>query len=172
MSKTRVLITIGCCLCFMAISASGQGRKPGLWEVTTTTTWQQSPMPAGMTMPQGANSPFSGGTYSAQACYTQPMIDKLGAPMPQNRNSQCQVTNVKMKPGGMSGDWVCTGMMAGKGPIEGSWTDPEHTKVKVHFIGSMRMGPNAIPVEYTTVVNSVYKGADCGSVKPVVMPDK
>jgi hypothetical protein len=36
----------------------------------------------------------------------------------------------------------------------------------------MQMGPNAMPVEYTMVATSVYKGADCGSVKPVPMPDK
>jgi hypothetical protein len=36
----------------------------------------------------------------------------------------------------------------------------------------MQMGPNAVPVEYTITATSTYKGADCGSVKPLPMPDK
>jgi hypothetical protein len=63
-------------------------------------------------------------------------------------------------------------MMAGKGTVESSWTDSDHSTSKVHFTGSMQMGPNATPVEYTIVANSVYKGADCGNVKPPPMPDK
>jgi hypothetical protein len=77
-----------------------------------------------------------------------------------------------MKPGGMTADWICTGMMTGKGSVESSWSDSDHATSKVHFTGSMQMGPNATPVEYTIAANSVYKGADCGSVKPPSMPDK
>ena len=62
--------------------------------------------------------------------------------------------------------------MAGKGTVECAWTDPDHATGKVHFVGSMQMGPNAPPVEYTIVATSVYKGSDCGSVKPAPMPDK
>jgi hypothetical protein len=171
MRKTRVWIAMGFCFFFVSLSASAQvNRKPGLWEMTSTMTWQQSPMPAGMTMPPGANSPFGGGAHTSQVCITQAMIDKYGAPVPQSRNNQCQVGNVQMKSGGMTADWICTGMMAGKGTVESSWTDSDHATSKVHFTGSMQMGPNATPVEYTIVATSVYKGADCGSVKPAPMP--
>ena len=154
------------CLFFISLSAAAQAnRKPGLWEMTSTMTWQQSPMPGGMTMP-------GGGAHTMQACITQAMIDKYGAPVPQSQNNQCKVANVQMKPNGMTADWICTGPMAGKGTVEGSWTDPDHSTSKVHFTGSMQMGTNAMPVEYTIAVTSVYKGADCGSVKPVPMSDK
>jgi hypothetical protein len=33
----------------------------------------------------------------------------------------------------------------------------------------MQMGPNSTPVEYTIESVSTYKGADCGSVKPMPM---
>ena len=62
--------------------------------------------------------------------------------------------------------------MAGKGSVESSWTDSDHATTKVHFPGSMQMGPNATPIEYTIQATSVYKGPDCGSVKPPPMPDK
>lgn len=44
MNKTQVRIALGCCLLATAILSSAQGaRKPGLWEMTSTTTWQHTP---------------------------------------------------------------------------------------------------------------------------------
>ena len=101
MRKIAIWITMGCCFLVVTLAAGAQAnRKPGLWEMTSTMTWQQSPMPAGMTMPAGTNSPFGGGAHT------------------------------------------------------------------------MQMGANAVPVEYTIVASSAYKGADCGSVKPLPVPDK
>jgi hypothetical protein len=34
----------------------------------------------------------------------------------------------------------------------------------------MQMGPEPTPVEWTNNTTSVYKGPDCGKVKPVEMP--
>jgi hypothetical protein len=36
--------------------------------------------------------------------------------------------------------------------------------------GTMQMGQNSHPVDMTVNSTSVYKGADCGSVKPFAMP--
>ena len=168
MRKTRVWITIVCCLFTVALFAWAQStRKPGLWEMTSTMTWQQSPMPPGMTMPAGMNSPFSPRTTTTQVCLTQAMIDKYGAPMQQSRNNECQISNVVLHPNSMSADWVCSGRMAGKGTLESSWTDPNHAVGKVHFTGSMQMGPNTQSIEYTIQSFSIYKGPDCGSVQPL-----
>ena len=166
MRKTRVWITLSCCLFALAIFAWAQAnRKPGLWEMTSTMTWQQSPMPPGMAMPAGANNPFGGGPRTSQVCVTQAMIDKYGAPTPQGRD--CQVTNIVLKANGMTADLMCSGRMSGKGTLESSWTDPDHTKGKVHFTGSMQMGPNTQSIEYTIQSFSIYKGPDCGSVQPL-----
>ena len=82
MRKTRICITIGCCLFAVALLAWARStRKPGLWEMTTTMKWQQSPMPPGMQAPPG--SPFGGGPRTTQVCLTQAMIDKYGAPVPR-----------------------------------------------------------------------------------------
>jgi Protein of unknown function (DUF3617) len=171
MRTTRICIALGCGFLAMAIFAWAQAnRKPGLWEMTSTMTWQQSPMPSGMTMPAGANSPFGGGPRTTQVCLTQAMIDKYGAPMPSSQRGQCQISNVSLKPTSMTADWVCTGMTAGKGSLESSWSDPDHAIGKVHFVGTMQMGPNSRPIEYTMESSSIYKGADCGSVQPTAMP--
>lgn len=170
MRKTSVLIASSCFVALAALAWAQSSQKPGLWEVTTTMTWQKSPLPPGMAMPAGANSPFGGGAHTTQVCVTQQMIDKYGTAPPQSRNQQCQLSNISKKPASMTADWNCSGMMAGKGTVEASWTDPDHSTSKVHFVGSVQMGPNATPVEYTIQSASVYKGADCGSVKPVEMP--
>ena len=164
MRKTGVWITMGCCLFAVAIFAWAQAnRKPGLWEMTTNMTWQQSPMPSGMTMP-------GGGPRTTQMCLTQEMLDKYGAPMPQSHGNECKATNVVMKSNSMTADWICTGAMAGKGTVESSWTDPDHSRTKIHFVGNMQMGPSPKTIEYTMDSTSIYKGADCGSVKPMAMP--
>ena len=171
MRKFPIWITTGCCLIAVTLAAWAQAnRKPGLWEMTSTMTWQKSPMPEGVTMPPGSNSPFGGGAHTSQVCLTQAMIDKYGAPVPQSRGG-CTTSNIQLKPNGMTADWICTGMMAGKGTLVGTWTDPDHSTSTVHFVGSMQMGPNSVPVEYTISATSAYKGADCGSVKPLPTPD-
>ena len=107
----------------------------------------------------------------SQVCITQAMIDRYGAPVPPSR-SGCQLTDVVKSSDSMTGDWVCTGMMNGKGSIESHWIGDGHSTAKVHFVGSMQMGPNPAPVEWTTESSSEYKGADCGSVQPMAMPEK
>lgn len=168
MRQTRNWITMGCCLLTCAAIALGQAqRKPGLWEMTSTMTFQQSPMPQGMQAPGG--SPFGGGPHTVQVCVTQAMIDRYGAPVSANRS--CKVTDVSLKATGMTANLVCTGMMSGTGTVESNWSDPDHAKGKVHFVGTMQMGPNSHPVEWTSESESTYKGADCGSVQPVPMPE-
>jgi hypothetical protein len=170
MRKTRVWITVGCCVLAMAIAAWAQGhKKPGLWEMTTNMHWIQSPMPAGMVMPQGIKSPFSDMKMTRQVCVTQAMIDKYGTTVPQ-ANGDCKMVNLEMKPNSMTAEMVCTGRINAKGTINASWTDENSTKGSMHFVGSMAAGPNPMPIDYTMDFISVYKGADCGSVAPLPMP--
>jgi len=126
-------------------------------------------MPQGMTMPPGGSSPFGGGPRTTQVCVTQAQIDKFGGPPPQTRGD-CQVTNVQMKPNGMTADMACTGRVVGNGTVEASWSDDSHAKSKVHFTGTMTMGPNSRPIEWTMEATSLFKSADCGSVQPISIP--
>jgi hypothetical protein len=170
MRNTRVWITICLCLFAITITASSQAvRKPGLWEMTANMSWQQSPMPAGVNLPPGMKSPFSGMTTTTQVCLTQAMIDKYGAPVSQNQRD-CKIANVVMHTSSMTADLICSGKMNGKGEMQSTWTDGGHATGKVHFAGTMQMGPNATPVEWTVDSTSTYKGLDCGSVKPLPMP--
>jgi hypothetical protein len=169
MRKFRFWIPVGSCFMLAAVLLiAQQGRKPGLYETTSTMTWQQSPMPAGMHMP--ANSPFGGGPHTSQVCVTQEMIDRYGGPMPQSRG-ECQVKNMVRSATGMTADYVCTGQMSGTGKLEANWSEAGEAHSKLHFTGNMSMGQHGSkPVEWTIESNSTYKGADCGSVKPMPLP--
>jgi len=160
------------CTLVTALPIVAQVRKAGLWEMTTTQTWQQSPFPPGMNLPpqSAANSPFGGGTHTTQVCLTQQQIEKYGTIVPQT--SGCQVSNLVKSSDGVKAEMICTGRMEGKGTFESTSLDPDHAKGKVHFAGSIHMGQNTKPVEFTTESSSVYKGPDCGTVKPFAMPDK
>ena len=163
----RFAIAVGAAVLALSLFAWAQSRKPGLYEITSNMTWQQSPYPAGMPGMQGG--PFGGGSHTTQVCVTQEQIDKYGTVPPQS-HGECQVTNILKKPNGMTAEMVCTGHMAGKGTIEASWTDDTHSTSKVHFMGAMQMGPNSKPFEWTVESTSAFKGADCGNVKPIRAP--
>jgi hypothetical protein len=166
MRRTSTWISLAFSLITITTVAGAQTRKPGLWDVTSTTIWQQSPFPT------GATPAALGGIHTTQVCLTQAQIDRYGAILPESHNNSCQVINLVKKSNGMTADMVCTGRMSGKSSMEASWSDDVHATGKVHFVGAMQLGQNSKPIEWTSTSSSTFKGADCGSVKPLPMPDK
>jgi len=169
MRSTRLWITLTVCLFATVISGWAQNKKPGLWQTTTVQTWQQSPFPPGMAT--GPNSPM-GAPHTSLVCLTQAQLDKYGTFAPESKSGGCTVSNIVKRSNGMSADWICTGAMSGKGSVESTWYDDGHSKAKVHFVGTLQAGESPRPVEFTSESTSIYKGPDCGSVKPFVMPEK
>jgi hypothetical protein len=161
MTKTRVWIAMGCCLFAVALAAWAQGgRKPGLWEITTTMNYQSQ---AGAT-----GRPATVGPYTTPACLTQALIDKYGAPLPQV--GQCKITSVNKQANSVKAILACTGRMNGTATMESTWTATTATG-SVHFVMSPPPGSAAKAVEWTSTSTSVFKSADCGSVKPFPMPN-
>ena len=158
----RMWMTLGIGLFAVSAVAMGPEKKPGLWEVTSNMTWVQSPFPNGAP-PSTPNT--------VKICLTQAMIDKYGGGQPQTGRGQCTTSNFVIKPGHVSADISCTGAMSGKGSWESSWTDPDHTTDSSHFTGEIKMGPNTRPVEWKTTGTSTFISSDCGSVKPLAMPN-
>jgi hypothetical protein len=140
-----------------SLAACAQDRKPGLYELTITTTTIQP-----------AQSVFPPRTHPA--CLTQEMIDKYGAIVPESLTRTCQLVNVVKKPGGMTADMVCNGGITGKGTLEVTWTDSEHSRGTLHFSGEMRLGQPPIKIEWNAVTTSAYKGPDCGDTRPTKPP--
>jgi len=158
MSKTKVWMAVGCCcvaLAALATRAQGQGRKAGLWEVTTQMSMSGGPtnMPQ---MPPRTN----------QVCVTQAMIDKYGGPTSQPARGNCQMTDVSLTTAGMTANMVCTGQMTMTGSVQTTFVDANTTKTTVQM--TMPMGQNTMNM--TMQATASYKGADCGSVQPMAMP--
>ena len=162
MRKTRFVAMVVVCLLTTAIYVWAETRKAGLWETTTTMIWQQSPLPGG-TPPPGSGQP-----HTTQACITQQQFEKYGAIIPQVPG--CQVTNIVVKSQSMSADMVCSGKMAGNATLESSWSDDSHAIGSIHFVGSIQIGADNKTIEWTSHSTSVFKNADCGSVKPAAPP--
>ena len=158
------LIMAGGIIAVAVLLPAQAGRRPGLWEVTSRMTWEKSPIPG-----RGSESSANAAPHTATVCLTQAMIDKYGGPIPQAHGGECQLSNVNRTANGMTADWSCTSrLMNGKGTIQSSWTDDDHARGKVHFVGTMQLGSGGPrPVEWTDNSTSVYKGPDCGSVKPL-----
>jgi len=183
MRKTPICIAMGCCLLAVALIAWAQSaRRPGLWEVTTTMSMggrqmpQMPQLPPGVTLPPGVQlpsqgSPF-GGPTTTQVCVTQAMIDRYGgaAPAPPNRNADCKITDISIQSSGMTAKINCTGQMTANGTVESTFVDANTTKTKMHMTGTMQRGSNSMPVDMTMQSSSVYKSADCGSVRPMPLP--
>jgi len=128
--------------------------KAGLWEVTNSTTWQKTPVAPGT--PGG---PPRGTPRTVEVCLTQEMVD-AGALLPQSRG-QCRIEDKVIKPGSLVANYVCSGKMQGTGKLETTLPDPEHVKGSIHFEGTMDVQGHSRPIEWTTISNAVFKGADC-----------
>jgi hypothetical protein len=194
MRKTPACLISACCLVGVAAHAQSK-QKPGLWEVTSTMSMAGMPqmpqgaqmpnvqLPPGVTLPPGVQMPQAGamsggsapgsfgGAHTTQVCVTQAMIDKYGGPYSNPPRGDCKVTNISIKDSGMTANIACTGQMTGNGTVQTTFTDSNSSQTKVHITGTMQMGPNSRPLDVTMQSNAVYKGADCGSVKPAVIPD-
>jgi len=163
----RVGMGVACFMVSAAVAlaqdAGHHSGKPGLWEVTSTMTWQKSPVPPG-----SPGGPPGAGTHTTSVCLTQEMVD-AGALLPQSRG-QCRLENKVVKPGSVTADYVCTGRMKGKGLLQATYPDLEHSTGTLHFEGTFETGGQARPVEWTTVSNSVLKSAQCPSNPPAPAP--
>ena len=113
-----------------------------------------------------------GSQHTSQVCVTQAMIDKFGGPNPApvNPHADCKTTSIVQKSNGMSATITCTGQMNATGTVEATYVDANTTKSTIHITGTMQMGGNSSPVDMSMQSTSVYKGPDCGSVKPMTMP--
>jgi len=170
MRKTRVWLT-SVFLIFATTLVVAQTRKAGLWEVTTTTTVQQPGERAGMFAGVSNNTSPSSSAEPIPMCLTQTLIDTYGIALPPSLKD-CEISNAARKPASFMADMTCKGRFNGKGSIESAWTDEEHGKGAVHFIGKIKEGTNYLTMGWTQNVTAVFKSADCGGVKPRTIPAK
>lgn len=172
MSKTPIRFILAFGLLAVSLAALAQAMlRPGLWEMTSTLTWQKTPLPPGVALPPGFPNPFKPVTRTTPVCMTQQTIDQFGAPFAYSQGHEnCTVAKIVHKPSGLTAEMTCTGIIHGQGTIESSWPAGVTAHGTAHFTGTMQMGQNSVPVEYTVESTSTYKGADCGNVPPMSLP--
>ena len=196
MRKTPVFFIFACCLVGVAAHAQSK-QKPGLWEMTSTMNMAGMPqmpqmpqgaqmpnvqLPPGVTLPPGVQMPQAGampggmggpmgGAHTTQVCVTQAMIDKYGGPYSNPPRGNCTVTDISVKDTGMTASIACTGQMTATGTVATTFIDSNSSSTKVHMTGTMQRGPDSRPLDVTIQSRATYKGPDCGSVKPAVLPD-
>lgn len=157
MHKPRLAILASLCLLSTATCLWATTRKAGLWELTTTMTWQQSPLPAGITPPGAA-------PQTTLVCLTRQQLEMYGSVLP--KVAGCQISNIVVKGDSMTADMVCSGTMNGNGTLQSSWSDDSHATGTIHFVGAIQLGTDSKTIEWTNHSSSVFKSTDCGAVKP------
>ena len=167
MRSPRFCLTL-LCLFSVAALAYGQNVQPGLYENTSEVSWQQSPFPAGMKMPQ---SPLGEGKHTTQVCVTQEQIDRYGPIVPERWGQGCHLTNTVKTASGMHAELVCSGEVEGQGTFDAAWGHEAGGSGELHFRGQMVTHEFSAPIEFTSKLVSVYKGRSCGSVKPSPMQE-
>jgi hypothetical protein len=158
-----IVITI----CFVAAAGfiPAQTRKAGLWQVSSTTTFQHSDNPADNS--SAAAQAQSPNQYSTIAvCLTQSLIDTYGVVLPPSLRD-CQLTHPVQQPNSFAADLSCKGTYNGTGSIETTWSDPDHAVGKIRFVAKTNAsGEDALVLRWTQESSAVFKSSDCGTVKP------
>jgi hypothetical protein len=170
--------------------------KAGLYEVTVRVWTSGTGIPRELTpeMRERAakrNLMVPGLPYTRLVCVTPEMAGRMNSsPAQQNSTSalrllgsstQCSQSDVVRTANGMTGKVACKVAMPGPGSAPGSVTetfgtlttidvDGDTQETKIVMNGTRTTGSRADPVEMTAELRRVYKGQDCGQVKPPKPP--
>jgi hypothetical protein len=156
------------CLFAIAIACSAQQRKTGLWEVSSTTRFQQQSNAPGNLDANSASSESSAAPSGLNQCYTRELIDNYGIALPPSLRD-CQLSNVSKNGATFNADMTCKGTYNGRGSIQSTWTDENHVTGKVRFVSKTK-STNAMALRWTQEVSAVFENSDCGQVKPRRIP--
>ena len=165
----RIWSTLGHYLLIGVVAAWAQETgKAGLWVIATTTEIQQQGETAGNFVARGNNSaPAANG--GVPVCLTPELLENYGVILPPSLRD-CKLSKIVRGAGSFKADMTCKGGYNGFGSVESTWTDPDHVLGKVRFVSRTRESDNQRELTWTQESTAVFKGSDCGGVKPRVMP--
>ena len=152
-----------------AVALAAHGRV-GLWNVTTSMEMsnmpQMPPEALAMMKQRGMQMPGMGQPMMSQICMTQEQVNADKPPAMNNRDESCDTRVITMSPGLMESEITCHGHMNGTGHVKISWRGNEHYDGTYNFKGVMEGQPREMSSHYV----GDFVNADCGAVKPFVMP--
>jgi len=171
-------------LAAFASTAGAQSLKPGLWEITNkmqTGSGQMEQQMAQMQQ-QMANMPpdqrkmveemmakqgvkvGAGGGMSVKVCMTKDMVERNELPAQQG---DCKTTQQSRTGNTMKMAFTCTNPpSSGEGQV--TFASPEAYSMKMAVNTTVQGKPEKVNMDGS----GKWLGADCGSIKPAVMPKK
>jgi hypothetical protein len=174
-----------------ASAAGAQSLKPGLWEITQqmksdnpehekaraqmqqqmaamspAQRKQMEEMMASRGVKMGPDGPGSG--MSVKVCMTKEMTERAEMPMSQqHQGTDCKTTQQSRSGNTMKMAYTCT-TPPSSGEGEMTFTSPEAYSMKMAITSNARGKPEKMNME----ASGKWLGADCGTVKPIVLPPK
>jgi hypothetical protein len=169
----------------LAFSANAQSLKPGLWEITNKMQTGSGQMEAQMAQMQQqmANMPpdqrkmveemmakqgvkmGAGGAMTVKVCMTKEMVERNEGLTQQQ--GDCKTTQQSRTGNTMKTAFTCTNPpSSGEGQV--TFTSPEAYSMKMAVNTTVQGKPEKVNMDG----GGKWLGADCGNVKPAVMPKK
>jgi hypothetical protein len=171
-SRTALLFA-AICLVIGSADAARWGR-PGLWQLTTTMHMDMGGMPAippeqlARMKKMGIKIPIMGGGQSidSKMCVTTQDAENFGTHRYSSADAGCQQASIAHKGNHMIATVVCDGRMKGKGTADVTLIDDAHYATAFTFNGVS----HGRPVNMKVSTTAHWLGANCGAVKPLVLP--
>jgi hypothetical protein len=170
--------------CSLGASAQ-QSMKPGLWEISNkmggspemdqamakmqaqlaSMPPEQRKMMQDMMAKQGVSMGAGGaGGMTAKVCMTKEMVDRKEFPQ---QHGDCKQTASPMTGNTMKFSYVCTQPpSSGEGQV--TFVSPEAYTMHMDITSSARGKPEKMTMD----ANGKFLSADCGAIKPIVIPKK
>ena len=165
----RIWSTLGYYLLIGVVAAWAQEtKKAGLWLIASSTKIQQVGDTPG-NFARGSSSTPAAPEGGLPVCLTQELVDNYGVMLPPSLKD-CQLSKVVRTAGSFKADMTCKGGYNGFGSVESTWTDPDHVVGKIRFVSRTRDSTNGREMTWTQESSAVFKGSDCGAVRPRKMP--
>lgn len=169
-------------MAIISLPAAAQNMKPGLWEVNTkmgggemdkamaAMQEQLASMPAeqrkmmeDMMAKQGMNLSGAGGGISMKMCVTREMAARNQLPV--QTDGQCTTTQSPVAGNRMKYSFACKNPpSSGEGEV--SFNGDSGYSMKMRATSTVQGKPQQIDMAAT----GKWLGADCGNIKPLVMP--
>ena len=187
--KAQYVLAIAA-MAFASAAGAQSSLKPGLWEINHQMHSSSGEMEKGMAQMQqqlanmppeqrkkveemmasrgmSPGGPSGAGGMSMKVCMTKEMVERADVPMQQQGQNDCRTTQQSRSGNTMKFAYTCT-TPPSSGEGEMTYTSSEAYNMKMLVNSTVRGKPEKMNMESS----GRWLGADCGSVKPIVLPPK
>lgn len=171
LKQVACIFSLSSVLAIPAFAAANM--EPGLWEVTTESALAKNiptlpPAQIEAMRKMGVDlSQLQSGTIANKVCITPEMAAKNELPKMTQKESGCEIKNQRQQGNIYTMDMVCDGQMKGKGVSTTTFASKKSFSSRTQFSGNV----NGLPINDEANTNGKWVSPDCGSVKPITLPN-